>query len=424
MELLMVAEDNAELLCGAMQTASTETASNRHAKSFRVLSGLHQGASLEVAPGRWFLLGSADDSDIVVSDPAVFSHHCLISPNNSGFSLRVLAGTVAVPGRTCTEGQTFRLDDFTLCQIGSMVFSVGSQSKDVWTKLGMDVESLLSSSEVQMQNDVDNDSTSAAGQTYVADVTSKSGSDKANPRARLFPGSATGLFRTGFTVLGVCLVAVGMWWAISYASTGQVDPARINTLVAKLGLDEISVEQSHTGQLEIKGVIPAESQRARLMSELSQLGIHPKMSIVTGEHLARSAEDTFRQNGLNAEAKYVAHGKLEIAGLVPTVQAKEAASQILLSIKGVKDIAFSESSTIHDKLPEQAQHIKTVGGNSTKSDGKRIAAVVGGSEPFIVTADGGRYGLGAILSDGSVVEHIEDNVVRFRRGEEAVAFKF
>jgi type III secretion protein D len=420
----MVAEDTAESMCGAVQTPSTDIASNRRTRSFRVLSGLHQGATLEVAPGRWFLLGSADDADIVLSDATVFSHHCLISPNNSGFSLRVLAGTVAAPGLTCTEGQTFRFNDFTLCQIGSMVFSVGSHSKDVWTKLGMDVESLLSSSEVQPQNDVDNDPTAAAGEAYVSDVTSKGGADKVNALTRLFPRSATGLVRTGFAFLGVCWVAVGAWWAISYASTGQVDPAGINAVVAKLGLDEISVEQSHTGQLEIKGVIPAESQRARLMSELSQLGVHPKMSIVTGEHLARSAEDTFRQNGLNAQAKYVAHGKLEVAGLVPTVQAKEAVSQILLSIKGVKDIAFSESPTTHDKSTEQVQHIKTVAGNSNKSDGKRIAAVVGGSEPFIVTADGGRYGLGAILSDGSVVEHIEDDVVRFRRGEEAVAFKF
>jgi type III secretion protein D len=394
-------------------------------RSFRVLSGLHRGALVEIPSDRWFLLGSADDCDIVLHDGGVSNHHCLIALTSSGFSLRVLAGAVVVDGRLVTMGQAFSFNDFTLCQIEALTFSIGQSKEEAWAELGMKVDCQVDSTYIASQSELSQDLGSDAVGAGFSGVAAEGGISKLSAFTSFLSGNVMGKFRASVVVAGTCVAVVFAWWAISYASTLQADPLTIETLVADLGLKEVSVEQNLNGQLEIKGVIPAESQRVRLVGELAQRGVHPKINIVTGEHLARSAEDAFRQSGLDARARYVGHGKLEILGVAPTANAQEVAAQILQSIKGVKDLAFSESSSRADESSKQLGHSKVVtGGGASKSDSKRVAAIVGGSEPFIVTADGGRYGLGAILGDGSIVEHIEDDVVTFRRGQEAVAFKF
>jgi hypothetical protein len=215
---------------------------------------------------------------------------------------------------------------------------------------------------------------------------------------------------------------------MSYAAMKLANPEKLTAMLTELGLNEASVAVGINGRLEVQGVIPTEYQRVALLGKLAQMGSPPRVNAVVGEHLARSAEDIFRQRGLNARAKYVGAGVLELSEVLPSERVNESVSQVLATIQGVKDIAFVETTAepagSQSKTSDVKLAVPVLEGDNSKSNGKRITGVIGGTEPFIVTADGGRYGPGSILSDGSVIEHIEDDVVKFRRGQETVAIKF
>ena len=71
------------------------------ALSLRIDSGLHQGASLELLQAD-YVIGSAEDCDIVLRDPNVAARHCRLTREWSGFTVRDLrpaAPRTAAPAR-------------------------------------------------------------------------------------------------------------------------------------------------------------------------------------------------------------------------------------------------------------------------------------------------------------------------------------
>ncbi|MEM9058546.1 MAG: hypothetical protein AAGD86_13785, partial [Pseudomonadota bacterium] len=56
--------------------------------------------------------------------------------------------------------------------------------------------------------------------------------------------------------------------------------------------------------------------------------------------------------------------------------------------------------------------------DGTPPDGKRIVSVVAGDDPYLVTADGSRYYVGARLPSGDTLHAIEANTVWIDTGEE------
>jgi type III secretion protein D len=53
-----------------------------------------------------------------------------------------------------------------------------------------------------------------------------------------------------------------------------------------------------------------------------------------------------------------------------------------------------------------------------------VVAVVGGDEPYLLTQDGARYLVGAVLPDGSLVQSVDGHTVNFVRNGRHVQVEF
>lgn len=62
--------------------------------SLRFVSGLHAGAAYDLREGEWLLLGTAEDCDLLISDPGVSVHHCLVGLMKSRLCVRSLDADV------------------------------------------------------------------------------------------------------------------------------------------------------------------------------------------------------------------------------------------------------------------------------------------------------------------------------------------
>jgi type III secretion protein D len=70
---------------------------------FRLLSGLNADAGMELAPGDW-ILGSGDDSDLILSDAGIEPRHALLRVDaGGGLTLVPLDGPVTLDGRPLSD---------------------------------------------------------------------------------------------------------------------------------------------------------------------------------------------------------------------------------------------------------------------------------------------------------------------------------
>lgn len=62
--------------------------------ALRFVSGLHTGATHKFREGEWLLLGAAEDCDLLLSDPGVAPHHCLVGVIKSRLCIRSLEAEI------------------------------------------------------------------------------------------------------------------------------------------------------------------------------------------------------------------------------------------------------------------------------------------------------------------------------------------
>lgn len=60
----------------------------------RFTGGLHAGATHKLREGEWLLVGAAEDCDLLLSDPGVVAHHCLVGVMKSRVCVRSLEAEV------------------------------------------------------------------------------------------------------------------------------------------------------------------------------------------------------------------------------------------------------------------------------------------------------------------------------------------
>lgn len=96
----------------------------------QVISGLHQGAQLDLLEGSVLTLGSSVENDIVLSDDTVQPHHCVLSHNKGRLFVKPMAANIRHQNKeiqgfksfSVVAGQGFEVADVKL-QIVSQVTS-------------------------------------------------------------------------------------------------------------------------------------------------------------------------------------------------------------------------------------------------------------------------------------------------------------
>ena len=127
-----------------------------------------------------------------------------------------------------------------------------------------------------------------------------------------------------------------------------------------------------------------------------------------GADIARDVEEVLRLSGVASDAHYDGNGTVTVHGHMgdPKMLATAIRSRAMREIVGLKRVLAVNLDDPHSTA------------SPTQVDGTRIVSAISGDDPYVVTADGSRYYVGAELPQGGRLAGVDgDEVLIERNGE-------
>lgn len=354
----------------------------------RVLQGEQQGACTAVPAGADIHIGSGLDSDVVLRGLAAAGAGELrvsVKATPDGVHLAVQQGQVQVDGRTVAAGQTLRVPLGTPLTLGQ-------------TQIAL------------VQTDAAPDQAAAA----TADAPPSAGISPANKSlAHTEPDRYVRWPRrllTGGGALAAVSVAV-LAFAYTTVPTPPSPEQQAQRAVALLhgaAMPRLTVRADPQGALQISGYLETAAQRARAEQLLAadQLPRAPaapqaQWQVWVNEAVVGAVQDVFRAKGIQATVEAVGPGAVR-------VQTSVADPLVLDEVRSTarRDVPGLAALEVHNTVP-MAQGRPAV----VDDPGKRVASIVQGDPPYVVTVDGTRYFEGALLPSGHRIAGIEEKQV-------------
>ena len=177
----------------------------------------------------------------------------------------------------------------------------------------------------------------------------------------------------------------------------------------------LAVARDAAGSFTLAGRLATQAERARLDGWLAARGLAARVEVQVDEQLARDVTDVFRVNGVPVQARVTA------PGTVVADMAERDAHRLARAADTVRrDVRGLETLTVQNHAAPAPPPAPAV----PDDPGKRIASLVPGEPGFLVTADGARYFVGALLPSGHRVTAIAAQRVTLERDGQASTLNF
>jgi type III secretion protein D len=345
------------------------TLESPHTLELRVLEGPQRGARAPLPSGQGCTIavgqgGPADGVDIVLREPGAEEARLRVSADTPNAMLEVEQGQVQLGEQTLKAGEQALWPQHTPLRMGSTVIAFGNAAIEHWTP-------------------------PAPG----ADPAPASAVPKP-PARRQRARPEVWLASTGAGLLIACVAT--LWYAHAAANTeGETTPAAgdSSAVVAALRASDfgaLEVTRSADGRPAVRGRVANTTQRDKLQAWLALRAPGTALDVVVDELVARDVTEVFRVNGIAVKAQVAGAGRIEAEAAEPDlVRLKRA-------VRGLQQLALRNTAT---PRPPPAPPLPD-------DPGKRIASLVPGEPAYLVTADGSRYFVGAVLPSGHRVMRI------------------
>jgi type III secretion protein D len=371
-----------------------------------ILEGEQAGARAPLQLGSNVDISSKLDSDIVLRDPLVAGQQIRLSVSAESTKLEVLAGDVELMGQRIGAGESIELPPCMPLKIGDTTLAYGEANDPRW------VDALRPDSDVAGDN-LNNET-----------VQRHMYADSPTTRPEHSPSpSAVHRNLTTWVVVG-CLGLLGLVigvGALNSASTPaslhqQSRVPEITAVLRNAGFSTLQIEESETGRFTIHGYLATQEQRVQLENLLTEWGIPAQIPVQVGEQLALAVRDVYRLNGIAAEVRPQGPGIVQVL-------TTEADLEQLRRVETIarRDVAGLLDMLIENRAPD-ARPVTTV--PTDNNPGKRVASVVPGNPAYLVTTDGARYFVGAMLPTGHKISAISAQQVLLDWGGEVTALNF
>ncbi len=359
----------------------------------RVLSGEQAGARAPLAPDRAVQVSTQYGSDIVLRDRAAQGQRIRLAPVLEGVQLTVDAGEVTINGLVQAAPLQVMIPLYTAVKIGATAIAVGEPGSPLWNAIKAHIPA------------------EQAGARYVADEPAAKATPTIAQRGRWPATLAIG-------GVGLCAVALG-GLAFAYALIPSGAPATSNmaraaTLLRTNQYTAVRVETNAQGGMVVRGRVADAAQKQRLTGLFAAAGLSPEWDVAVNGDVATAVREVFRLNGVAAQVDVDAAGQVAVRTSHADVGKLTAIEQ---SVK--RDIA-GLSMTLTNTPPPVGDDGPPVGNDA----GKRIASIVPGDPAYVVTADGTRYFLGAMLPTGHTIRAIEGQQIVLERNGASSTLRF
>ncbi len=376
----------------------------------RVLQGEQQGACTLVPPGTDIHIGSGLDSDVVLrglagAEAAEGGLRLSVKAAPDGVHLAVQQGQVQVDGRTVGAGQSLVVPMGTPLTLGATQIAL-VQTEAVAPQHGASVQAGA--------GDGSSAQGAASGSGVHADERAGGSADASasalanTPRDR-FVRWPRRLLTGGGALAAVSVGVLAFAYnAVPTPPTPAQQAQRAESLLHGAGMPRLSVRADAKGLLQVHGYLETAAQLARAEQLLAADGLprapaaaQALWQVWVNESMAAAVQDVFRAKGIQARAEAVGPGSVRVQTSVSdplTLEEVRSAAR--------RDVPGLAALEVQNTMPS-AQGRPVV----VDDPGKRVASIVQGDPPYIVTVDGTRYFEGALLPSGHRIAGIAEKQV-------------
>ncbi len=221
----------------------------------------------------------------------------------------------------------------------------------------------------------------------------------------------------------LALMAVGLLAFVSMTAPAQEPPETTEQRVTKvLQVPEfrgLRFEPETNERVAIRGDLLSSADRARLDRQLADAEIDASVQVRVGEEIDTAVRDVYRMNGV--VAKTLNPLTLSDVGTV-RVQTHEGDEKKLAQIEVVvrRDVTGLTALQVENTPPQVVSESPQI----VDDPGKRVASIVTGATPYVVTVDGTRYFVGALLPSGHRLASISEEQVMLDKNGKLTPLKF
>jgi type III secretion protein D len=382
------------------------SALDEDALELRVLEGPQAGARAPLAGTCVLAVADAatedDEADLLLHDDSGPGARVRIAAAGGHALLEVLAGTVELGGETLETGRVAPWPPRTPLRLGATLVSFGPAGR------------------------ADDDVAASTDPATAAQVAAEAQAAIAHAELpavvrRRRPGAAwllpLGLLATlgGLAVLTLALVH----GAGGGTAQAAVKPPSLAEALQRSEFASLAVAWDSAGRPELRGRLATLAERARLEVWLAQQPAASKqpvqVQVQVDEGLARDVTDTFRLNGVAVQARVQGPGEVAVEASEPDAPHLARAEEVVR--RDVRGLARLSVVNRAKPVPPPAPPVPD-------DPGKRIASVVPGDPAYLVTADGARYFVGAMLPTGHRITRIDGQRVTLERSGEESTLNF
>lgn len=375
------------------------------ALELRVLEGPQRGANAPLPTGLACLLAiepegrengaeTAEGADIVLREPSAAPTRVRVTADAPNAMLEVLQGQVQLADRVVSAGEQALWALHAPLRVGATVVAFGRACVDDWSLDAAATEPA---------------SASAAPAT----------ADAAEPREPPTPlrrRPEVWLASMGAGVLLACAGALGLAHvAAAPRPLPVMDSATLFSALRDSEFAALEMEQGADGRLSLRGRLATQAQRERLDAWLAARRQSATIDVFIDEAVAHDMTETFRVNGVAVKAQVAGSGRF-IAEVAERDHDRLARAEAVVrrDVRGLDTMNIRNSAT---PLPPPAPPVPD-------DPGKRIASLVPGETAYLVTADGARYFLGALLPSGHRITQIARASVTLERDGQQSTLNF
>ncbi len=369
-----------------------------------ILDGEQAGARAPLQSGTSIDVSGDLDTDIVLRDPQMVGQHIRLGIGTEFAQLDVLAGDAELSGQRIGAGGSAKLPPYVPLKIGSTTLAYGETDSERWADI--------------LQPGVDPmHEKSARLNMHAEPSTHYRQSHKSSPNATR-GGLMLWLSAVIVAVFGLTL-GLGAFSSINTPNTAQQlgSMPDVATVLKESEFNELEVTEREVGEFTVRGYLETREQRARLVRLLAESAVSAQvqMQVLVGEQLAAAVRDVYRVNGIAADVQPRGPGIVHVKTAVANLQQLHRVETIAR-----RDIASLLDVVVENDLPP----VSAAPARTLDDPDKRIASIVPGDPAYLVTTDGARYFVGAMLPTGHKISAISDQQVLLDKGGVMTTLRF
>jgi type III secretion protein D len=365
----------------------------------RILDGPQRGARATVETGLPFVVGALRDGDdaaascdIVLNEPwapdasdSPGHVRARVTIDRRDALLEVLDGEVELDGCRHAAGKQLAWSVHAPLRIGAATIAFGRADIECWPH----------------PTDAGSNGTPAPAPAWTT---------RPARRARLLRRPEVWLAATGAAVLLACTGS--LLAAHRIATAPPADPKPLAAALHDSGFGGVSATGGADGLIELRGRVATQAERNRLDAWLAQHHVQPppRLDLDVDEQVLRGVIEVFRVNGIPVQARVAAPGRVEAEAAERDADRLARAEEVVR-----RDVRGLENLKVFNTAPAEAPAPPPVVDDPNKRIASLVPAPAQGGPGYIVTADGARYFVGALLPSGYRIAQIEPQRLQLER---------